>query len=154
MPWQPTVFIVLVVVRLGHRLLLVHERKHGQLWYLPAGRVEAGETLVAAARRETLEEAGIDICVDGILRIEHTPTAEYTRVRVLFIAHPQDDRPPKGRPDEHTLGASWVSEEELADSDRFPLRGHEVEEIAAYVRSGPPVYPLSLLALEGAPYGP
>ncbi|MGB1017213.1 MAG: NUDIX domain-containing protein, partial [Nannocystaceae bacterium] len=55
----PTWSFVLVVVRLGHRYLVVHERKHGQHWYLPAGRVEPGETFPAAARRETLEEAGL-----------------------------------------------------------------------------------------------
>ena len=36
----PTWFFAIVVVRRGDRFLLVHERKHGQLWYLPAGRVE------------------------------------------------------------------------------------------------------------------
>lgn len=55
----PTWYFVLVVVRLGHRFLVVHERKHGQLWYLPAGRVEAGETFIQAAQRETLEETGV-----------------------------------------------------------------------------------------------
>ncbi len=55
----PTWFFVLAAVRRANRFLLVHERKHGQLWYLPAGRVEPGENFVAAVQRETLEEAGI-----------------------------------------------------------------------------------------------
>ena len=65
----PTWFYVLVAVRLGRRFLLVREAKHGARWYLPAGRVEPGESLVAAAERETLEEAGIPISVDGIVRV-------------------------------------------------------------------------------------
>jgi 8-oxo-dGTP pyrophosphatase MutT (NUDIX family) len=69
----PTWYFALVVVRLQHRFLLVHERKHGQNWYLPAGRVEPGESLVEAARRETLEESGVPVVIEGILRIEHTP---------------------------------------------------------------------------------
>jgi phosphatase NudJ len=52
----PTWYFVLVVVRSEDRYLMVQERKHGQLWYLPAGRVEPGETFVKAALRETLEE--------------------------------------------------------------------------------------------------
>ena len=30
-------YFVLVVMHLGRRYLLVHERKHGQLWHLPGG---------------------------------------------------------------------------------------------------------------------
>ena len=45
----PTWFFALVVVRQGDRFLLVHEAKHGQDWYLPAGRVEPGESLTDAA---------------------------------------------------------------------------------------------------------
>ncbi len=152
MKWQPTVFIALVVVRLGHRFLLVHERKHGQGWYLPAGRVDPGETLVEAARRETLEEAGVEIRVDGILRIEHSPGVDFARVRVIFVAHVIDDTPPKTTPDRHTLGAAWVTLAELEDAQRYPMRGGEVREIFDYVESGPPIYPLSLLVAEGAPY--
>jgi len=54
----PTWFYVLVVVRQGDRFLLVHERRFNQPWYLPAGRVEPGETLTKAAVRETPEENG------------------------------------------------------------------------------------------------
>ncbi len=59
----PTWYFALVVVRLGPRFLIVQERKHGQLWYLPAGRVEPGENITDAARRETLEESGVPVVV-------------------------------------------------------------------------------------------
>lgn len=39
----PTWYFALTVVRRENQFVLVHERKHGQLWYLPAGRVELGE---------------------------------------------------------------------------------------------------------------
>lgn len=145
----PSWFFVLVVVRLGHRFLLVHERKHGQLWYLPAGRVEPGETFVEAAHRETLEEAGIPIVVEGILRVEHTPQDASTRVRVMVVAHPRDDTPPKKVPDEESLEAGWFSLEELA---ALPLRGVEVREIFEHVAEGGAIAPLSLLVAEGAPW--
>ncbi|MEI8382948.1 MAG: NUDIX domain-containing protein, partial [Planctomycetota bacterium] len=51
----PTWFFVLVAVRHNNKYLLIHEAKHGQLWYFPAGRVEPGEDFIAAAKRETLE---------------------------------------------------------------------------------------------------
>jgi phosphatase NudJ len=146
----PTWYFALVVVRLQHRFLLVHERKHGQNWYLPAGRVEPGESLVEAARRETLEESGIPVVIEGILRIEHTPFSEgMARLRVIFVARPEDDTPPKSIPDEESLGAGWFSLEEL---ESLSLRGEEVREIFDYVAMGATIYPLELITFEGAPF--
>jgi len=145
----PTWFFALVVVRRGDEFLLVHESKHGQLWYLPAGRVEPGETFVDAARRETLEESGVPVRVAGVLRVEHTPTPTAARVRVVFLAEPVDDTPPKSTPDDESLRAAWVS---LDDLDRYPLRGEEVREMFTYVASGGAVFPLSILQAESMPY--
>src|SRR5271155_3844565 len=105
----PSWYFAVVVVRRGDRFLLVHERKHGQLWYLPAGRVEQGESLVDGAVRETLEETGVPVRVDGVLRVEHSPSPTGARCRVFFSASPLDDRPPRTTPDDESLGAAWVS---------------------------------------------
>ncbi len=143
----PTYAFALVVVRRGHQFLLVHERKHGQRWYFPAGRVEPGESLEAAARRETLEEAGIDIELEGILRIEHSPTPTGARMRVFFVARPVDDTPPKSTPDDESLGAAWVGLDELR---ALPLRGEEVFDVLDHVARGGQIFPLSMLTTEGA----
>ena len=146
----PTWFFVLTVVRLGRRYLLVRERKHEQLWYLPAGRVEPGETFVQAAQRETLEEAGISIAVEGVLRVEHSPQADGTaRVRVIFLAHPADDTLPKNKPDQESLGAGWFI---LSELSALPLRGDEVLQIFRYVEQSPRIYPLELINFEGASF--
>ncbi|MFN8559058.1 MAG: NUDIX hydrolase [Dehalococcoidia bacterium] len=76
----PTWYFALVVVRLGHRFLVVREAKHGQHWYMPAGRVEPGETMAETAVRETMEEAGIPSssrvsCAWSILPLPRTPVA-------------------------------------------------------------------------------
>ena len=144
----PTWFFSLVVVRLGHRFLVVQERKHGQLWYLPAGRAEAGETLVEAACRETLEEAGIVIVVEGLIRLEVTPQPGATRVRAVFVARPADDTPPKSVADDESLGARWITLEEL---DALPMRGPEVRAWFEYVARGGFIAPLRTLAHEGDP---
>lgn len=141
----PTWCFSLVVVRWEDRFLIVQERKHGQRWYLPAGRVEPGETFAEAALRETQEEAGISINLLGILRVEHTPTPAAARVRVIFLAEPSDETPPKSTPDEESLGAAWAGLNELA---RYPLRGEEVRELFQHVAAGGPCYPMSLLQRE------
>ncbi len=146
----PSYFFALVVVRKGDEFLLVHESKHGQGWYLPAGRVEAGETFVSAAERETLEEAGIPVRVDGIVRVEHAAEADYSRVRVIFTAVPVGDKPLKSVPDDESLEAKWVR---LCDLSWYPLRGEEVKELLEFIEGGGAVYPVDLLQIEGARFG-
>lgn len=145
----PTWFFALVVCRRGDRFLVVQEAKRGHPWYLPAGRVEPGETLVEAAARETLEEAGVPIVIDGVLRLEHTPADETCRVRVIFSARPLDDTPPKTTPDEHSLGAAWKTLEELEElARRHETRGASwLADLRALAR-GEGVYPLSVLGSE------
>jgi phosphatase NudJ len=142
----PTWYFALVIVRKGDRFLVVHEAKHGQRWYFPAGRVEPGETFVEAAHRETFEESGVPIVLDGILKIQHTPTEFGTRVRILFLAHPADDTPPRTTANEHSLEARWVTLDELDD---LPLRGPEVKAVFEWVTRGAAVAGIDLLGSEG-----
>ena len=60
-PVQQAYFVVLSVVADEGRYLMIRETKHGQRWYLPGGGVEDGESPRDGAKRETLEEAGIEI---------------------------------------------------------------------------------------------
>ena len=145
-----TFYFVLVVVRYQHRFLLIQEPKYGQNWYFPHGKVDPGETLMAAAVRETLEEGGIPIALDGILRIEHTPFKDKARFRVIFLAHPLDDTPPKSIADCESLRAGWFCREEMT---KLPLRAQEVCEICDYLASGGPIYPLRLLTDKSSPFG-
>ena len=142
----PTWCFALVVVRRGDRFLLVREAKHGQRWYLPAGRVEPGETFEQAAIRETMEEAGVAIAVDGIVRIEHTPMRDGARLRVIYSAYAIGDATPKAFADEHSLGAVWVSCDELSG---YELRGLEVRELFEHVARGGAVHALDVLGSEG-----
>ncbi|MFK8113308.1 MAG: NUDIX domain-containing protein [Rubripirellula sp.] len=138
----PSWHYALVIVQKDDRFLIVQERKHGQSWYLPAGRVERGETFEQAARRETLEEAGIKIELTHVFRIEHTPKREGDRLRVIFRAIPADNTPPKSVPDAETMGASWVRLDEL---DSYQLRAAEVKSLFEAVENGCPLYPLDVL---------
>lgn len=148
----PTWTFAMVVVRRGDTFLLVHERSHGQSWYLPGGRVEPGEEIEGAAMRETLEEAGVHIVLEGLLRVEHSPDRSGSaRCRVFFVARPDGDPTPKSTPDEESLEARWVTLDEAA---KLPLRGPEVVEILRYVATGGAIYPLSVLTYEGARWTP
>lgn len=146
----PTWYFVLVVVHYQGRFLLVQECQHEEQWYIPAGKVLPGESLIEAAEREALEEGGIPVIPEGIIRIEHTPRPTGTvRVRVIFIARPKENKPPKDYADEQSLGARWFSLEEL---ENLPLRGKDVLEILRYAASGAKMYPLDVISVEGASF--
>ncbi len=138
----PSYVYVLAVVEHDGRFLLVHEVKHGQGWYLPAGGVEPGESLVEALRRETLEEAGVRVEPTGILRVEQSwpGSAEgYGRFRFVFTARVVGSAEPKRLADGHSLEARWVPASEIP---AYALRHPEVIEHVGRVRSGAPALPL------------
>jgi phosphatase NudJ len=134
-----------VVVRWGHRFLLTQERKYGSTWSIPGGRVEPGESLQAAAIREVLEETGVPVKLDGVLRVEHTPGEASARIRVIFIGSPLDDTAPKTEPDDESLGAAYLTLDEVRDR---PLRGAELARLLETVAAGHQVFPLDLLGTE------
>ncbi len=138
----PTWYFALVVVRRGQRFLLTQERKYGSTWSLPGGRVEPGETLVNAAVREVHEETGVPVRIDGILRVEHAPTEANVRMRVLFTGTPLDDTAPKTIADDESLGAAWLTLDEIREKK---LRGAELRALLESIESGRQVFPLELL---------
>jgi ADP-ribose pyrophosphatase YjhB (NUDIX family) len=143
----PTWYFALVVVRRGHRFLLTQEHKYGSTWSIPGGRVEPGESLAAAAVREVFEETGVPIRLDGILRVEHEPAeaGRDVRVRILFTGAPLDDTPPKTAADDESLGAAYLTMDEIR---KLPLRGAELCALLESVMDGRQVFPLDLLGPE------
>ena len=141
----PTWFFAVTVVRDGERFLLVEEKKH-RGWYLPAGRVEPGETLAEAAVRETLEESGVRVVLDGVLRVEHSPAPDAARVRAIFVAHPAPGSAP--RPTEDSLDARFFTPSEMRTLD---LRGPDVLAYVDHVAAGAPLLPLAAIAREHDP---
>ena len=141
----PTWYFALVVVRCGHRFLLTQERKYGATWSIPGGRVEPGEALEAAAIREVLEETGVPVKLDGVLRVEHSPGEASARVRVIYLGSPIDDTAPRTVPDDESLGAAYLT---LAEIRERPLRGAELRALLETVANGCQVFPLDLLGAE------
>ncbi len=54
------------------RVLLIH-RSDNDLWALPGGGVDAGESVADAAVRETREETGFDVEVTGLVGLYTNP---------------------------------------------------------------------------------
>lgn len=132
-PPTPTWFFTMVVVRRGSRFLLMQEAKYGRPWTIPGGRVEHGEQLVESAVREVLEETGIPVAIDGIWRIEHEPTPTTSRCRFIFSGHTIDDTSPKVVPDQESLGAAWLTLDEIR---ALSIRGKDLIGLLEKIESG------------------
>lgn len=113
--------VVLVVVPHDGRYLIVQERDG--TFFLPAGKVEPGENLIAAAVRETAEEAGLLIGLKGILGFDHAFDGQRTKLRFTFVGYPAILGEPKREADQHSRGAAWFSKAEI---EALPLRDPEV----------------------------
>jgi len=147
---MPTYNFAVAIVQNKEGKLLAVEETNNRGWWLPAGRVEHGETFVDGVLRETLEEAGIKIELKGILRVEHSVKKESSRMRVVFYANPVDeDAPLKSIEDEHSIRAKWVTLDELREwARKRALRGDELLVWGKYLEKGGKYYPLSVLARE------
>lgn len=53
----------------GGAVLLVERSKPPQRWSLPGGHIEPGERAIEAARREVLEETGVDAEIRGLIDV-------------------------------------------------------------------------------------
>jgi len=138
-----SVLISLVVCRNGDKFVCTDESRG---WYLPAGRVDFGETFATAAKREAQEEAGLNVNLDGVYRIEYSPQGNMCRMRIVFAGTPVDPKAPlKSVSDSETNGASWLTVKEF--SEKKPLRSVEVVSLFAWAFTAR-VFPMSILTGE------
>jgi 8-oxo-dGTP diphosphatase len=85
-PDRPVVGVGGVVVKDGKALVIKrgHEPRKGE-WSLPGGRVELGETLVDALRREIKEETGLDVEVGPLLDVFDRVHRADHRIQYHFV---------------------------------------------------------------------
>ncbi len=79
-----------IVYRKHHgniEILLIKHINSGH-WSFPKGHVEDGETEIETAKREILEETGVDVIIDPTFRetVQYFPRKDAQKVVVYFIA--------------------------------------------------------------------
>ncbi|MBO1324893.1 NUDIX hydrolase [Acetobacter sp. TBRC 12305] len=112
---------VLSVVRRDDSFLLVRRAKapDAGLWGFPGGKVEAGETLFAAAQRELLEETALHARATRIVSVfdslHHTPDgtlAFHYVIVVIRCAEPQTGQATL-RAGDDALEAQWFTHDAI-----------------------------------------
>jgi 8-oxo-dGTP diphosphatase len=118
-PQVPTACASAVVVR-DRQILLVkraHEPGKGQ-WSIPGGRIELGETILDAVRREVAEECGIEVDVERVLGafdrivLDADGRVRFHYVLIDVLASSAGGEPRAGSDAED---CRWVTREEMAD---------------------------------------
>ena len=141
--YRPRLTVAVVVPRDGKLLFVEEHDAGGRVLNQPAGHVERGESLPAAAVRETLEETGWHVEVThlvGVYRWQAPSGIEF--VRFAFAARPlrHDAQRPLDAGIERAL---WLSPSELdagAHRMRSPLVRATLDDWCAGAR-----WPLALL---------
>jgi 8-oxo-dGTP pyrophosphatase MutT (NUDIX family) len=144
--WAPHVTVATVVECKGRYLLVEERDKTGGalVFNQPAGHLEAGETLAAAALREVLEETGWKVALTGVLGLAlyTAPGNGVTYYRTTFLGRPlQRLRSKPSDPDIHAV--HWLEYEAiLANSARMrsPLVLAAIEQQRRGIH-----YPLDLI---------
>jgi len=114
--WEKTVqwvgIVADCVIKQGDKYLLIQEKnpKAYGLWNIPAGYVDKGETIEAAAVREVKEESGYDVALDGPIGVWHESSTK--PVRHAFRAHITGGEL-HTQPDE-ILDAKWLTYAEIS----------------------------------------
>lgn len=111
---RPAVTVAAVVEDDGAFLLVRERTRVGLRLNQPAGHLESGETLVAGAVRETLEETGWRVepyAIVGAYRWE-APDDRATFVRFAFAARPLGQARERAL-DPEIVEARWLSYEEI-----------------------------------------
>jgi ADP-ribose pyrophosphatase YjhB (NUDIX family) len=123
--WRPHVTVACVVA-VGDRFLMVEEEVNGRLAYnQPAGHLDDGESLTAAALRETLEETGWTVELQHLIGVHQWRSTEHGEavVRFSFAARAINHAP--DRPlDTDIRRALWLTRAEIAalgDRLRSPM---------------------------------
>lgn len=115
---MPTIAVNVAVIN-NERILLT-KREDFEVWCLPSGGVEDGESLLEAAIRETKEETGLDIEVKSLVGV-YSRLGETNDIHaVLYIAKPIGGE--LKVQDGETLEVKYFSMSELPDEILF---GHK-----------------------------
>lgn len=108
------VAVKVLLVRDG-RLLIIRDAKDAEIWELPGGRLNEGEQPQDAARRECLEELGVDV---SLSRLVYAETFVHSREQKchLLLAYEARMQPSNQEilvPSKEIAEAKWVNSDEV-----------------------------------------
>jgi 8-oxo-dGTP diphosphatase len=117
-PSGPQIAVGAIIVHDGSLLMVQRGQDPGKgLWSLPGGRVERGEYLVDALRREVREETGLAIEVGDLVGILEVTGDPHYVILDYFAAVTGDSAPTPGQ---DAADARWVPLDDVPKLDCTP----------------------------------
>lgn len=125
MIWKPNVTVAAVAEKEGKYLLVEEQTGNGILFNQPAGHLEPGESIIAGAIRETLEETGYTFNPQSLLGIYHwhSQAEGTTFIRFAFVGTVIGHDPDRAL-DTGIIRAGWFDVDEIREMSychRSPL---------------------------------
>lgn len=140
--WTPHVTVATLVEK-DDKFLLVREQPDNLIVYnQPAGHLDEGEGIIAAALRETLEETAWEVDITGYLGVYRSIVANgVTYLRHGFIAKPVRFHPEHPL-DDPIIDTCWMSYDDIV-AKQTQMRSTMVKQLIDDYYTGL-IYPLTL----------
>jgi ADP-ribose pyrophosphatase YjhB (NUDIX family) len=144
MRWKANVTVAAVIEK-DNQFLMIEEESDGEIVInQPAGHLEKDETIIAAVKREVLEETAWEFVPANIIGVYLYPSEnnDLTYLRICFSGQCINHKPEQ-KLDDGIIQAMWLTREELETRLghlRSPLVMHCINDYLAGKK-----YPLELL---------
>lgn len=143
LPGYPIPTVAALVTSPSRRVLLVRTTKWRGLWGIPGGKIEWGESLEGALRREMREEVGLELQDIRLALVQEAvfDPQFYKPMHFIFFNYYARSESEAVRPNEEIAEWAWVEPETLVsprsrvEGSRYPLNTFTEVLLKGYLAS-------------------
>ena len=146
----PAIGVAGIVFNADQQVLLIKRNQPPAMgmWSIPGGKLEAGESMSAACRREIKEETGLDTEIQNIVAVVERRIENFHYVIIDYLALLADQQNVKPTAQSDVAEAAWISLDDLASYNLVPglaeiiqrtyrlYSGHELAGLYAVASDG------------------
>lgn len=122
---RPRIRVAVALCENDRLLLVQHSKGDHRYWLLPGGGLEWGEGVKDAARRELLEETGVEAEIGHLLLASETVAPDGARhlLHLVFSGRRSGSAPTARLEEERITDVRWIPLSEVADLTFHPPIG-------------------------------